>query len=1150
MKNKTIIYNTSTHFIDLTNNSNNNIKDPIEVNRIINEKILYIQKTIRNTILHIQHYKLLNIFSNTDIEICNISLTDLYSKSCKIIEENNAILNTFNFATSSCNNVKLKNEKIDTNPDTKKLQNQNIIFKISNYDSIVQSSQELVDKLMIIISGFGTRNMEDILYIAFGSEFIKTKIENNILEGKLYLIKKHLHPIGFKVIQWKNDKNYKSRQNNPFFYCENKWTDEQRMIHYYNNYECFDIDYNDKTFYYKINGIQTIIKNEKQQKTIILDCIYDDILLDFFSNPYIDYRKKNILENIPKNDYNMDIMNRLVDSFTMKDILIYGNEDIYKNYTFILNDVQKIKTNKLDITIKNFLENDMVVQRKNLMNLLIYTNDYDVHYIAFLLYDLLMVQHNDIVDSIQQKILYDSFPYKIKQYLKDTMNITMKYTQEMMSKYDINKISLEQQIYLFKAPENVKEKAINKMKEIKSKTDEHSTKAKQYLEGLLKIPFNIYKNEPILKINKINNQKFISLINNNKELFNSIEIEKKESYTKIEINEIVQKIEKILFETFFKDITQKIKNANNKILFNIIHFFQTIEKSLIKFTISTIEVIYNKKIEELIKTNTKQKRVPLLLEFIEFIHINIEYNIETMIHMCKIYELFSLSNNFSKIPTEIKEIYFNNREINRHLNNITNTMDESIYGHSHAKNQILKIISQWMTGEHNGYCFGFEGSPGIGKTSLAKKGLSNCLVDENGVMRPFHFIALGGSCNGSILEGHSYTYVNSSWGKIVDILMDTKCMNPIIYIDELDKVSKTEHGREIVGILTHLIDSTQNDVFQDKYFSGIEIDLSKVLFIFSYNDPDQIDKILLDRIHRIKFENITINEKIVIVEKYILPEINKKMGFYNTVILTNEIIEYIIEHYTMEPGVRKLKEVLFDLFGEINIHILKDENKLKIPITVNIEDIETKYLKKYKKIEDKLIHKNNKVGIINGLWANALGKGGIIPIEAVFFPSTTFLDFKLTGLQGDVMKESMNVAKSLAWNLTEENIKKKLLKTFETTKCQGIHIHCPEGSVSKDGPSAGSAITIAIYSLLNNKKIKNDIAITGEINLQGSVTAIGGLNAKIVGGIRSGIKTFLYPEENQKDLDEFKKTNNSNVYEKIIFISVNSIEDVFKYVFE
>ena len=228
---------------------------------------------------------------------------------------------------------------------------------------------------------------------------------------------------------------------------------------------------------------------------------------------------------------------------------------------------------------------------------------------------------------------------------------------------------------------------------------------------------------------------------------------------------------------------------------------------------------------------------------------------------------------------EVVQLETNIQEVESEMNGVMNIMEKSIYGHSRAKGQIMKIIGQWMNGKLSWYCFGFEGSPGIGKTSLAKKGISKCLIDENDETRPFSFIALGGSANGSTIEGHSYTYMNSTWGKIVEILMDSKCMNPIIYIDELDKVSKTEHGKEIIGILTYMIDSTQNDSFQDKYFSGIDIDLSKALFIFSYNDPEQIDRILLDRIHRIKFDNLTLEDKMVIVKDYILPEINDKMGF-------------------------------------------------------------------------------------------------------------------------------------------------------------------------------------------------------------------------------------------------------------------------------
>jgi ATP-dependent Lon protease len=537
--------------------------------------------------------------------------------------------------------------------------------------------------------------------------------------------------------------------------------------------------------------------------------------------------------------------------------------------------------------------------------------------------------------------------------------------------------------------------------------------------------------------------------------------------------------------------------------------------------------------------NNNDSKIEYIMNF-----LNNAINEETTI--MEIYDLIKIGSPISltKTTTEMKSLKRNILQIENNMCEITNILDESIHGHNHAKNQILKIIGQWMNGEQKGYCFGFEGSPGVGKTSLAKKGLAHCLKDDNGSSRPFAFIALGGSCNGSTLEGHGYTYVNSTWGKIVDILMETKCMNPIIYVDELDKVSKTENGKEIIGILTHLIDTTQNDAFQDKYFSGIDIDLSKVLFIFSYNDPEQIDKILLDRIHRIKFDNLSLDEKKVIVNKYILPEINKKMGFENIVQIDEKLIEYIILNYTIEPGVRKLKEILFDLYGEINIEILKckDIEHFETPMIITEDLINNKYLKTYHKIEEKKIHNNAEIGIINGLWANVLGRGGIIPIQTMLYPSSTFLELRLTGLQGDVMKESMNVAKSLAWNITPLEKKKELIKIFEETKCQGLHIHCPEGAVSKDGPSAGTAITVAIFSLFNQRKIKNTIAITGEINLQGEVTAIGGLDNKILGGIRAGIKTFIYPKSNNRDFNDFMNTySNKDLIKNITFIEVEYI---------
>ena len=508
----------------------------------------------------------------------------------------------------------------------------------------------------------------------------------------------------------------------------------------------------------------------------------------------------------------------------------------------------------------------------------------------------------------------------------------------------------------------------------------------------------------------------------------------------------------------------------------------------------------------------------------------------------------TLNTNISK---EIENIDKQWLTVNDTMTDIKTVLDKSIYGHNRAKRQIERVIGQWITGKQSGYCFGFEGPPGVGKTSLARKGLANCLMDEDKTTRPFSFIALGGSSNGSTLSGHNYTYVGSTWGRIVDILMESKCMNPIIFIDELDKVSKTENGKEIIGILTHLIDPTQNESFQDKYFSGIDLDMSNALFIFSYNDVSVIDKILLDRIHRIKFDNLTLYDKLEITNNYILPELYEKVGLKDVLHFDNSVLKFIIDTYTYESGVRKLKELLFEIISEINLEILNHTKKDELPISITIDDIKYKYLKEKVETRHTKIHNESMSGVINGLWANSLGMGGIIPIECFYWPSNNFMDLKLTGLQGDVMKESMNVAKTLAWKLTETKQQENLCKTFKKTKLQGIHIHCPEGATPKDGPSAGTAITTAIFSLFNNKLIKKDIAITGEINLQGKVSAIGGLELKILGGIKAGVKTFIYPEENEKDYKKFvEKYQDKDIYDDTIsFVQVNNIKQVLEIVF-
>ena len=782
----------------------------------------------------------------------------------------------------------------------------------------------------------------------------------------------------------------------------------------------------------------------------------------------------------------------------------------------------------------------MYLQRNTLIQLLMHNMNPEFQYLAYLLYDLLSNDSNGSIDTTEQTLLYDSLPWKIKKYFKEAMKTTALYTKSL-SDFNNSKIKIEQQICLMKAKETIKEKAMIKLKEVKAKTEESGTKARQYLEGLLKIPFGIYRQEPMLtnmKQMKKLKKELLDIIKRGNYKLSSVKDEKRSGgsiikHCNIIENEYYKKNNKSILEKLCKLYTT---GKRNQLIANVCFINHTIKQCKIR----KAHICHSGKRNNYMK----EHMIDIITKF--------RANKAFISCLKKNFKKYFDETQHEKIIDKFKSINSKWINIQKSMENVGEVLEEAIYGHKQAKRQIERIIGQWINGEQTGYCFGFEGPPGIGKTSLAKKGLAHCLTGKNNDPRPFAFIAIGGSCNGSTLSGHNYTYVGSTWGRIVDVLMEKKCKNPIIFIDELDKVSHTEHGKDIISILTHLTDSTQNEAFQDKYFSGIDLDLSKVLFIFSYNNPQNIDPILLDRIHRVKFKELSTEDKLVITKKYILPELFTKLGVLNSISFPEETLRLIINQYTREAGVRKLKENLFEIISEINLKILKQETDFDTtPIVITPNDITSIYLKDKHPIRHKCIHEEAKIAIMNGLWANSLGLGGIIPIECNWFPASKFLDLKLTGMQGDVMKESMNVAKTLAWNLTPPNIRTDIFNEFKENNCYGvIHIHCPEGAVPKDGPSAGTAITVALYSLINMKKIKNNIAITGEINLQGSITAIGGLEIKILGGIRAGVKEFIYPQENEKSFNEFmEKYKDTEYVQDIRFHIVKKIEDVLKLVF-
>ena len=483
-------------------------------------------------------------------------------------------------------------------------------------------------------------------------------------------------------------------------------------------------------------------------------------------------------------------------------------------------------------------------------------------------------------------------------------------------------------------------------------------------------------------------------------------------------------------------------------------------------------------------------------------------------------------------------------EKSNYLKMVHEKLDEAVYGHKEAKLQIERLFAQWLNGETKGAVIGLCGPPGTGKTSLAKNGLSKCLIDDNNMPRPFGFLPIGGSTNGSTLVGHNYTYVGSTWGRIVDVLISTNCMNPIIFIDEVDKISNTEYGKEITAVLTHLTDATQNDSFEDKYFSGIPLDLSKALIVFSFNDISLIDPILRDRITIIETKPYTLAEKIHIITNYMIPDILKEVGFNkDEIVIDTNIIKYLIETYTNEAGVRKIKEKIVEIIRDINLKYIHGYNIL--PYIVDKDYID-EIFKLKPKMKINKTHTEPMIGLVNGLYATSTGVGGLTQIQVMKYPSDKMLDLTITGQQGDVMKESVSYALRIAYNMLSDEERQKILDNDNKNKF-GLLVHTPEAATKKDGPSAGAAMTLAIYSVLSGKKINNTIAMTGEIDLCKNVKMIGGVHAKLTGAKSAGIKLALIPKENLEDLEILRNDNTSPEDENFKVELIDTFEEVLKY---
>jgi len=395
------------------------------------------------------------------------------------------------------------------------------------------------------------------------------------------------------------------------------------------------------------------------------------------------------------------------------------------------------------------------------------------------------------------------------------------------------------------------------------------------------------------------------------------------------------------------------------------------------------------------------------------------------------------------------------------------------------------------------------GPPGVGKTSIARS-------IANTIGRNFVRISLGGVTDEADIRGHRKTYVGAMPGRIAYALKQAKTKNPLILLDEIDKMSGNYKGNPADALL-EVLDSEQNSSFRDHYLE-VDLDLSQILFITTANSLETIPRPLLDRMEIIEVSGYTNEEKFNISKKYLIPKQLKEHTIEDkSIIFSDNAIYYIIDHYTRESGVRSLERNIAAVVRKSITDIVKTgKNK----VTINVNTV-MKYLGKEKYTFDKVL-KEDKIGVVTGMAWTAYG-GDTLPVEVATMKGSGKL--QLTGQLGDVMKESANAGFSyVRSNSFKYNIDENFYKERD------IHIHVPEGAVPKDGPSAGVTMITALVSVLTNTPVRHNVAMTGEISLTGRVLPIGGLKEKTLAAYRAGVDTIIIPKDNEKDLEKVPKT--------------------------
>lgn len=461
------------------------------------------------------------------------------------------------------------------------------------------------------------------------------------------------------------------------------------------------------------------------------------------------------------------------------------------------------------------------------------------------------------------------------------------------------------------------------------------------------------------------------------------------------------------------------------------------------------------------------------------------------------------------------------------LKKANDILEKDHYGMKEAKEKVLDFLAvKKLNPNMRGSILCFAGPPGIGKTSLVKS-----IAEAMG--RKFVRVSLGGVRDEAEIRGHRRTYIGSMPGKIIKAMMEAGTKNPVILLDEIDKMSNDFKGDPASAML-EVLDPEQNINFEDHYVD-MPFDLSKVFFVATANDLRTISAPLRDRMEIVSLSSYTEFEKLNIAKKYLISQAKEENGIKNIDLsMSDNVILKIIDEYTKEAGVRNLKREIVTLCRKVAREVV-EKNKKKIIIKTNTID---KYLGKAKFRPEKQKEKTPKLGVVNGLAWTAVG-GVTLEVQGVAINGKG--EISLTGTLGNVMKESAQVA----YTFVKSNIDNYKLIQDDFFEKRGIHLHFPEGATPKDGPSAGITITSAIISVLTGRKIRQDIAMTGEITITGDVLAIGGVKEKVIGAHRAGIREVILPEDNRIDKDEIPQ----EIEKDMTIHFVSRYEEVEKLVF-